>query len=824
MKLIATHKQTDFDGLASLLAAKKLHPEASILLSGQLSPEVQQYVSLHRNNFSYIEERELRIDELDQLILVDTSDPARCSNKLQDINPLETIIYDHHPNAPEAKGIVAMTGACVTLLLEEIYKQKLDIDPWERSLFALGLYSDTGSFMFESTTSRDINMLNQLFADGISLQTVNQFHSQTLTELQQHILKNLLEHYESIHHEGISFVYSVIELEEHVSNLSAIVERWVPLISGDGCIAIVKMKETVFVVARSQHDRFNVRTLMEMLGGGGHHAAAAATIKNRSLEDVTDVIVQQYKQSIKPATTVSQVMSTPVKTVTTDSTIDDVMQLSLRYGHSGFPVVDEEYIRGMISVRDANKARHHGLGHAPVKGHMTENVITMTADAALEEAETLIIHHDIGRLPIIEDDRLVGILTRSDLLQSLYTNKPAEKKSDEIVQLPSSVHHDLESLGNLADDFGVHIYLVGGIVRDLLLERPNDDIDIVVEGDAVLFAEFVGRSWQKEVIVHESFQTAKVKVSDDMTIDLATTRAEYYDHPSALPQVIRTHLKEDMYRRDFTINAMAISLNRDSFMKLIDPFGGKRDLEKQVIRPLHNLSFIEDPTRILRGLRFESRFGFRLTREAERFATDAKSAIPKLSVERIRQEWGKITEEKSYCRIVKRLDELDVLSAFFTGASYSTNVANIYTCLANDKLDEHPFFTLYPLYIHHVSSLQFIAKTKEEKRITKELIELHHLDVQSIQTYGAWHEKTHHLQNSSLLLFDCTTSLPLSLKDYVTKREHLELLLQAEELIQLGIEKGPEISRRLLQLECKQLDYPSITKEEAIVFIKKISL
>ncbi|GAK00975.1 CBS domain-containing protein [Geomicrobium sp. JCM 19055] len=647
---------------------------------------------MHRNNFSYIEERELRIDELDQLILVDTSDPARCSNKLQDIHPVETIIYDHHPNAPKAKGIVAMTGACVTLLLEEIYKQNLAIEPWERTLFALGLYSDTGSFMFESTTARDVKMLNQLFSDGISLQTVNQFHSQTLTETQQHILKRLLDHYESINHEGISFVYSVIELDQYVSNLSAIVERWVPLIGGDSCIAIVKMKDTIFVVARSSHDRFDVRTLMEKLGGGGHHAAAAATIKDQSLQDVKDVIDTQYKQAIKPATTVRQVMSTPVKTVTADATIDDVLQQSLRFGHSGFPVVDEDHLRGIISVRDANKAHHHGLGHAPVKGHMTENVITVSANTALEEAETLIIQHDIGRLPIIEDDRLVGILTRSDLLQSLYSRKPKEQKSDDCVQLPTFIQKDLESLGSLADDYGVHIYLVGGIVRDLLLDKANDDIDVVVEGDAVQFADFVGRTWQKEVVVHESFQTAKVKVSDDLTIDLATTRAEYYDHPSALPQIIRTHLKEDMYRRDFTINAMAISLNQDSFMKLIDLFGGRRDLEKQLLRPLHNLSFIEDPTRILRGLRFEGRFGFRLTDEAERFASDAKSAISKLSFERIGQEWAKVTQEKSYQRIAKRLDELNLLTSFFTGATYASNVASVYTCIANERLDEHPFF------------------------------------------------------------------------------------------------------------------------------------
>ncbi len=156
------------------------------------------------------------------------------------------------------------------------------------------------------------------------------------------------------------------------------------------------------------------------------------------------------------------------------------------------------------------------------------------------------------------------------------------------------------------------LYLVGGVVRDLLLRRENWDLDLTVEGDGIAFARLVADRFGAGLAVFERFATARLVLPNSLKIDIATTRRESYIKPAALPDVTPASLQEDLYRRDFTINAMAIQLNPATFGELHDPYGGQRDLRAKTIRVLHEGSFIDDPTRIFRAIRFTRRFGFSL--------------------------------------------------------------------------------------------------------------------------------------------------------------------------------------------------------------------
>lgn len=168
----------------------------------------------------------------------------------------------------------------------------------------------------------------------------------------------------------------------------------------------------------------------------------------------------------------------------------------------------------------------------------------------------------------------------------------------------------IRDIGRAADRQGLRAYIVGGIVRDIILGRKNLDIDIVTEGPAIPFAQGVAKAAGAKVTVYPRFGTATLQWPFGLRLDLVAARKESYPHPGALPKVRPGTLKDDLFRRDFTINAMAMCLNQNRWGQLVDEFGGLPDLRNKKIRVLHERSFLDDPTRILRSVRFEQRLNF----------------------------------------------------------------------------------------------------------------------------------------------------------------------------------------------------------------------
>ena len=234
----------------------------------------------------------------------------------------------------------------------------------------------------------------------------------------------------------------------------------------------------------------------------------------------------------------------------------------------------------------------------------------------------------------------------------------------------------LRELGNLADEGGVSLYLVGGVVRDLLLKRETWDLDLTVEGDGVAFARLVADRYRAGLAVFERFETARLAFPDGLAMDIATTRRESYAQPALLPTVQPASIEEDLSRRDFTINAMAIQLNRATFGQLFDPYGGQRDLRARVIRVLHAGSFQDDPTRIFRAIRFEQRFGFRLDPATARLLAQAASMnlIQRLSGPRLQNEVLLLFAERDPVRAIARLGQLKLLRFLHRHLGYTKSV------------------------------------------------------------------------------------------------------------------------------------------------------
>jgi tRNA nucleotidyltransferase (CCA-adding enzyme) len=250
-------------------------------------------------------------------------------------------------------------------------------------------------------------------------------------------------------------------------------------------------------------------------------------------------------------------------------------------------------------------------------------------------------------------------------------------------RLPKKILRLLRQVGTLADTQGVALYLVGGVVRDLLLKRENWDLDLTVQGDGIAFARQVADRYGAGLAVFERFATARLTFPDGLKMDIATTRRESYAQPAVLPTVKPASIEEDLSRRDFTINAMAMQLNPGQFGRVLDVYGGQRDLRARTIRVLHEGSFQDDPTRIFRAIRFEQRFGFRLERTTSRLLAQAASTnlIQRLSGPRLQNEILLLFAEHDPVRAIARLAQLKLLRFLHRRLCYTKNVKRVVTAV-----------------------------------------------------------------------------------------------------------------------------------------------
>ncbi|MHB8124129.1 MAG: CBS domain-containing protein [Desulfitobacteriaceae bacterium] len=687
MNIILAHKQLDFDALASMVAAQKIFPDSVLIMEGKSNPYVQDFLALSKDQLPLRKPQDLKIELITQVILVDTHDMRRTGSigeQLIHVTDLEVKIYDHHPYTGPVGPLICIepVGACTTLLVEKLAELGLPLSSFEATLFALGIYEDTGSLLFENTTVRDVRAVAYLLEQGAHLGVVAEYLRKPLTEDQKVLLQKILDHGQTEYIQGVPVYFSYAEIREYVGGLALLAHRVGELEGAETWFLLVKMENRLYIIGRSRGNGLPVNQIVQAFGGSGHAKAASATLKNVEGADVLEKLRKEIGGCVQRPFLARDVMSFRVKTVSPETKLTEIQQILLRYGHTGVPVTEEKKLVGIISRRDVEKAIKHGLKHAPVKGFMTTNVITVEGSASLDEVQRLMVHYDIGRVPVVEDGKIVGIISRSDVLrlvhggavpneEALVRERSHAIRQDilELIQrLPNNIQELLETIGDVAKEKLCSVYLVGGFVRDLLLLLPTQDLDFVVEGSGLQFASaLIKRLPEGKLTLHSQFGTARISFPDDTHLDIASTRWEYYASPGALPQVEESCLKEDLSRRDFTINAMAICINVERYGELIDYYGGMRDLQQGVIRFLHNLSFIDDPTRIMRAIRFANRYNYQLAKETLKALKTALGTglIKNLSLERFTEELMLIFQEKNYLRMGCSLVELGVFAEWF---------------------------------------------------------------------------------------------------------------------------------------------------------------
>ncbi|RDV83950.1 CBS domain-containing protein [Ammonifex thiophilus] len=685
MEVITTHQMTDFDGLAAMVAASKLYPGARMVLPGKAAPGVETFLALHKDALGIEEARGLKLEGVRRLILVDTRNVRRLGPlaKLLDSPGLEIHIYDHHPAAEgDVKGskeVVAMVGAATTLLVEEIEKKKVPLSPFEATVLLLGIYEDTGSLLFPCTTTRDLRAVTFLLEKGGNLGIVANFLGRPLTEEQKRLFKALLLNAERHSINGLKVLLSKAKVGEFIEGLALLTHRLAEIERPDVAFVIVEMEDRVYVVGRAASPEIDVGEVLRSLGGGGHAQAASAAIKGADLEEIKLRLLAWLNQQLRPPLTVGEIMTSPVKTVTPETSVTEAGQIMLRYGHSGLPVVEGGKLVGIISRRDVEKAKLSGLGHAPVKGYMSRQVVTVSPQVPVREAQALLVQHDIGRLPVVEGDRLVGIVSRTDILKTLHRNfrpafsylflplSPLGQRWDARTvlrkHLPPAVLGFLEEAGRLAERMGMEIYLIGESVRDLLLGRERPVYHLAADGEVEKLYEELGKSAQAKdgriCLENFCFHLRQLKPSF----------LEYDATGNPLPNSL---LRQELYQQDFTIDALAIALTPHRFGVLVDFFGGQNDLKNGLLRVLHSYSFRENSLRIVRILRLAAELNFLIERETARFLREAlqEGKLEQVPGEKLWEEIKLGLEGPNVPLFLSRLAETGVWSRLFPGLDY----------------------------------------------------------------------------------------------------------------------------------------------------------
>ncbi|MFH1846246.1 MAG: CBS domain-containing protein [Candidatus Omnitrophota bacterium] len=878
MDLIVTHENADFDALSSLVAANKLYPGARLFLPGSQEKAVRRFLALAKDMVRLETEKTCRMDDVTRLIIVDNRHKSRIgtASSLLKRKKIEVHIYDHHSRTKSDikadKDISKKVGATVTILLELLSKKgKLKLTPLEATLMLLGIYEETGFLSYSVTTRLDVDMVGKLLEQGANLNAVSSYLNRELSESELSLLIAFLESVEIVNVNGINIAFAVANAEHLDGEMGAVVHKLQDVENYPVLFAMFQSGEKIKILARSRIGIINVNRLLKPFNGGGHPSAAGARVQGKSSEQIKGEIIRSLERVIHPEVYARDIMSFPVKTVSQDENAADVLPKLKRFGYKGAPVLnDEGGLVGMITEGNLKKAVKHGMKHSRIKGYMATPLVSVRPDAPLYELRKILTEKDKRRIPVIEDNKLVGIVTRTDVLKrvhgGLFSGDAEEKlKMANVVQrieklLPLQMRTLIKSIGEEGDRLGINVFLVGGFARDLMLNRKNFDLDIVVEGDAIKFGKILADKLGGALVTHKKFGTAAVVTEwpkwlrslrdhdRKFKLDVATARSEVYKKPAALPTVKFGSLREDLYRRDFTINAMAVSINKKTFGLFIDFFGGIEDLEDGIIRSLHDNSFIDDPTRIFRAVRFEQRFGFKIEKHTEYLIQHAisREMFKRTENQRIRDELILMLKEPDPEKAVLRMRELHELRFIHSKIVLKKSIKNTFReikkCIRwyNDTVKNVSEINVWivnfmvmldSLTFEEVRDLtqKFVFTRSERERIffykrysdliIKKLAAFKKMRASRI--YAIMENVPYEVM---LCVMAKTRSLRVKrrIKNYLVKYSKVVLSVKGDDIKKEGVLPGPKYSEVLKKILFAKLDRRVTNSREEILYMRKL--
>jgi len=430
MRIITTHKNVDLDAFASMVAGTILYPDAIPVLPKSINPNVKGFLSIHKDLFESLSLGEVDFDKVKTLIVTDTNSWTRLDgmNVLRKREDLEILLWDHHTrgNINPTWKCQEEVGATITLMIRQIKKEQKPLTPIQATLFLAGLYEDTGGLMFPSTKAEDAYAAAYLLEQNADLRIINSFLRPAYGAKHKDVLFKMLASASRIKVEGYSISVNKVQIEGHVPNLAVVVHMYKEILNVDAAFGIFidKKHDHCMVIGRSSIDDLSIGKIMHSIGGGGHQAAGSAMLKSVNPDEIEERLIALIKGNQVSSVTVRDLMSYPVITVSPDTSMEEVASILREKGCTGLPVLDAERMVGIISRRDFRKVKKESQLKRPVKTFMVRDCMTIEAGKSPTDVSRLMVKHDIGRLPVVQDEQVIGIITRSDVMLYFYDLLP----------------------------------------------------------------------------------------------------------------------------------------------------------------------------------------------------------------------------------------------------------------------------------------------------------------------------------------------------------------------------------------------------------------
>ena len=860
MQVVFLGEGADLDALSSAYGITLLHPETKILLPNAKSSSFRYVFNRFKDRFK---DKIIPLNEvhsLSKVFLVDMNNIYYLDKKLIDLINENTVIeiFDHHPKSEIHRKNTILhiekTGAATTIVVEQIIKKQINIDSIDATILAFGIYEDTGSFTYNLTTPKDLQVAAFLLEKGADLNEIRYIIEEKIDEDKAKIIEQLIENIHTLIAKDKKIIVTSAYYDKYVSDISAYFHMIKPFEEADAVFAVINLKGKIVIIGRSKTQQIDAGQILTFFGGGGHYAAASANVKGLTTNEVINILEKILLRESYSDLKVKDIMSKNILIKRRSERIQDLKDEIDDYPFITVVDDDQKFI-GIVLQKVIKDAIKHGVTDITLENFVIEDIITLSPETTVIEAEEYVTKYSQDFFLVLEEGYPIGMVTRDQIVKSVHSQAFQTEKdvfiSRERVKpkyvdyskklkkyFPEKIIKILQEIGQTAKELNFKVYIVGGVVRDIVMNKKSLDIDIIVEGDAIQLVKKFGKKKSLQFSVFEEFMTAQIKIDESLKLDFATARKESYDYPGAYPKVRKATLKEDLYRRDFTINTLAIEITEGNFGVLIDYFNGLQDIKDRTIRILHQLSFIEDPIRILRALRFAGRLNFKLGKTTEKLLKLAvdQNLLLTAPLGRINLEMNLTFNEEKTVEILllmnkykilqtlipefvldERREEIlvkirDLITSFELFMNFKVNRPNLYLLSLMYHLPLEISSEILRKY-YFESSIKFFNEYFEQKEIFKFIPE------KDSQLY----KKIKFIDKNLLIFFAASLDEEVSerILKIMKKEEEKNLIISGEDLKKLGIPPSPKYKIILDDVFKKYLDNEIKNKEAAINYVKE---
>jgi tRNA nucleotidyltransferase (CCA-adding enzyme) len=868
--VIASHSQADWDAIGSMIVARRLYPGATLALPDPPAALADDFSAAVLRSMDIQTPQSIDPAKVRRLILVGTRRPDQLGALvgLADNPAIELHLYDNHPATPaDLDGtleIRELTGACVSILIPLLVARGLKLKADEATWTLLGLYEKTGGLTLPNTTADDLRTAAQLLDWNANLELVAASRALAVPATHLTLLGDLL-HAARRHRVGrTEVVVSEVAVPKSIADTAAVVDRFHHLRGADATFCLLTHEADLTLHGRSTGSGLDLSRVAAAFGGDASPSFLELDIRDASTVQVRRALTELLPTLAPPTELAAALADADAPIFPTTMTVEAAAQRLTRLGLGHALVLDNQrQPAGIVDAAFLGRALGHDFGGTPLGDLVVNPPHGCNADAPINELYALARRQPQPLYPLLREGLVVGAVAREKLLgviaKAYFVAEPADgpvlweldtapinltETLEEL--LPEPQAHALKTLSALAAERDIAAFLVGGTVRDLLRRRKNVDLDTLIVGDALALARALAERLNGRATEHEPFGTATVSFPGGH-IDLAGARREYYESPGALPTVEPAGGAADLQRRDFSINTLLMDLRPERFGRLVDPLGGQADLRDGVLRVLHGLSFIEDPTRLLRAVRFAVRFGFHFEPGTKRlFATAVMGGfLDRVDGGRIWKELRLGFAEPRPAEVLRTLFARGVLPRLFPRLTLTSALADalprageLSAWYAAQNPDQPckatPFWlSVLTLSLNEAEKREFGVRVALPESLVEDTIVLpraaaalaHSLESEPPKTPSELVQRLDHVSPTVALLAAAIgdeTTVTRGVRHFLGNLTHITPELTGDDLAKMGLEPGPVFGEILAEVREAKLDGKVVSKQDELRWAKKV--